>query len=320
MLLSEFAGNAEVLFELSEVMKKNVLPHALLIEGAKGTGKTTLAGIIAQYCVCSSNEQQPCGHCPDCAKAQKGIHPDILVADGEQTGGLNIESIRNIRSSAYIKPNEARQKVYLLLHCEKMLPAAQNAFLKVLEEPPENVTFVMTAVSATSLLQTIRSRTRIISLYPAAVEEAVGFLESRYPDKERSELEKAAQSSGGNIGLAIELLEGKLEEARGLAVEIMQAIPLSTEYRLLQLLYQAVQNRALAVRVPDALCEVVTECVKASVGGRTSLREAATIAAKMTQKRLFLLQEKIINARSILNVNVNLNCYGTWLCAELRNQ
>ena len=117
MLLSEFAGNDEVKFELSEAMKNNTLPHALIIDGAKGTGKKTLARIIAQYCVCSSEEMRPCGVCAHCRKAEKNIHPDIMTSDGNNSGELNVEAIRSIRSSAYIKPNEARIKVYMLFNC-----------------------------------------------------------------------------------------------------------------------------------------------------------------------------------------------------------
>ncbi len=318
MLLSEFRGNAGVISELSAVMKNNTFPHAVIIDGAKGTGKRTLAGIIAQYCVCSS-DNKPCGICSDCIKAQKGIHPDIFVADGYNVGEMNIEAIRNIRTSAYIKPNEAEKKVYLLFNCEKMLQPAQNAFLKVLEEPPENVVFIMTAVSASSLLQTVRSRSRIFSLYPPDAEQTIKFLSDRFPDKTSDEISKATTDSGGNIGGAIELLKGESEEARLLAEQILSAIPLSTEYNLLLLTNKAVQNRAFAVNVLDALCELSAECVMASAGVKNVSSIAEETAKKLSGKRLISLQSKISRARYLINTNLNLNLYGTWLCAELRN-
>ena len=319
MLLSEFAANEEVKSELSELMKKDTLPHAMIIEGAKGTGKKTLAEIIARFCVCSSDNNRPCGMCGDCIKAEKNIHPDIFIADGNNSGELNIEAIRNIRSDAYIKPNEAAKKVYILLNCEKMLMPAQNAFLKILEEPPENVIFILTAVSAASLLQTVRSRSRILSLYPPTVGDAAEFLRKRFPDKDITEIQNAAKNSIGNIGNAIEFLEGGSEESRLIAEEILKAIPLSTEYSLLIATNKLSQNRALAVSSLDILCELISECVKASAGIENTSALAKDIALKLTKKRLFRLQEKIVKARDILNTNVNLNFYGTWLCAELRN-
>lgn len=319
MLLSEFAANEEVKSELSELMKKDTLPHAMIIEGAKGTGKKTLAEIIARFCVCSSDNNRPCGMCGDCIKAEKNIHPDIFIADGNNSGELNIEAIRNIRSDAYIKPNEAAKKVYILLNCEKMLMPAQNAFLKILEEPPENVIFILTAVSAASLLQTVRSRSRILSLYPPTVGDAAEFLRKRFPDKDITEIQNAAKNSIGNIGNAIEFLEGGSEESRLIAEEILKAIPLSTEYSLLIATNKLSQNRALAVSSLDILCELISECVKSSAGIENTSALAKNISLKLTKKRLFRLQEKIVKARDILNTNVNLNFYGTWLCAELRN-
>ena len=319
MLLSEFAANEEVKSELSELMKKDTLPHAMIIEGAKGTGKKTLAEIIARFCVCSSDNNRPCGMCGDCIKAEKNIHPDIFIADGNNSGELNIEAIRNIRSDAYIKPNEAAKKVYILLNCEKMLMPAQNAFLKILEEPPENVIFILTAVSAASLLQTVRSRSRILSLYPPTVGDAAEFLRKRFPDKDITEIQNAAKNCIGNIGNAIEFLEGGSEESRLIAEEILKAIPLSTEYSLLIATNKLSQNRALAVSSLDILCELISECVKSSAGIENTSALAKNISLKLTKKRLFRLQEKIVKARDILNTNVNLNFYGTWLCAELRN-
>lgn len=318
MLLSDFKGNAGVISEIAAAMKNNTLPHAVIIDGAKGTGKKALAGIISEYCVCSS-ANKPCGICPDCVKANNGIHPDILKADGFNAGEMNIDAIRKIRTSAYIKPNEAEKKVYLLFNCEKMLPPAQNAFLKILEEPPENVIFIMTTVSASSLLQTVRSRARIFSLYPPDTIESIDFLSAKFPDKNSSEISSAVLNSGGNIGRAIELLEGESEEARQIAEQIFKAIPLSTEYKLLLLTNKAVKNRVLAANVLDAMCELSAECVKASIGIKGVSSTAEEISKKINRKRLIKLQSKISRARDLININLNLNFYGVWLCAELRS-
>lgn len=319
MLISEFVGNEEVKNELAELIKRDTLPHAMIIEGTKGTGKKTLAEIISRSCVCSSDNERPCGVCGNCLKAEKNIHPDIFTADGNNSGGLNIEAIRNIRSDAYIKPNEAPKKVYMLLNCEKMLMPAQNAFLKILEEPPENVVFILTAVSAASLLPTVISRSRVFSLYPPDFNDAVGFLAKRFPDKDITEIRSAVKNSIGNIGNAAALLEGGSEEARIIAEEMLKAIPLSTEYSLLVAANKLSQSRSLAVDSLDILCELISECVKASAGIENTSQLAKDTALKLTRKRLFRLQEKTVKARDILNTNVNLNFYSTWLCAELRN-
>lgn len=318
MRLSELAANAEVKYELAEAMHRRSLPHAVLIEGEKGCGKRTLAGILAEYAVCSAEGDRPCGVCPNCLKAQKGIHPDIVWADGNQSGALNIEAIRNIRSGAYIKPNEAENKVYVLLQCEKMLIPAQNAFLKVLEEPPAHVLFVLTSVSATSLLPTIRSRVRTFSLYPPSVDEAAKVVQRMRPDQPLEQLTEAVQRTGGNIGAAITLLDSGGEEEQQAAEAIYRAIPMAAEYPLLLQTSRIVQNRAFALSVLNCLCDLAAECVKAGYGVKDVSPTAASLAEGLSRRRLAVIQRNVQQARSVLNYNVNLNFYGTWLCAALR--
>ncbi len=318
MRLSALAGNTEVKFAIEEAMHRRSLPHAVLIEGEKGCGKRTLAGILAEYAVCSAEGERPCGVCSHCLKAEKGIHPDIVTADGSQSGALNIEAVRNIRAGAYIKPNEAENKVYVLLSCEKMLPAAQNAFLKVLEEPPPNVLFVLTATAASALLPTIRSRVRTFSLYPPSPSEAAEVLQRMLPDQPPEVLMQAAGNSGGNIGAALDLLNSGGEEEKKAAEAVFRAIPLAAEYPLLVQTAAIARDRAFALGVLNRLCELAADCVKAGFGVPNVPPIAKELAAGLSKKRLLTIRQNIQQAREVLNYNVNLNFYGTWLCAALR--
>ena len=317
MLLTEFAGNAELKYELGENMKRGTLPHAVIIEGAAGTGKRTLADIIAQYCVCRADSGRPCGVCNGCMKAQKKIHPDIFYADGEKKE-LSVDSIRNIRSEAYIKPNEAPMKVYILSNCEKMLVSAQNAFLKVLEEPPKNVQFIMTVKSASSMLQTVRSRSRIFSVYPAGAEDAVRIAEKRFPNKDIDEIRHIAEICDGNIGMTLQMIESGGEEAQKLAEEIFLAATQSTEYALLVLTGRLAADRNFAVNVLDCMAEIASDCMKAAVGVKVSSRAANDTAERYSKKRIAETAENIWYARRVLNTNVNLNLFCTWLSSVLR--
>lgn len=319
MLLKDFVSNDTVKNELEEIMKSGKLPHAVIIDGERGTGKKTLAMIIAQYCVCSADCKNPCNICSDCVKFLHGSHPDIFVADSNDLGTLNIESIRNIRSSAYIKPNEAKRKVYILLNCDRMLPPAQNAFLKVLEEPPENVVFIMTCISATSLLQTVRSRSRIFSLFPAEHSLAVNVVKEKFPDKDYNEIEHIVSICGGNIGLSLQILEnGGDEEAKRLAADIFRAIMQKNEYQLMLLTNQLTSSRGFAVNVIDCMLEIAAEAIKASVGAKTVSGNAVEIATKISGKKLLVIMDNIKKAHDILNINVNMNLFGIWLCSMLK--
>ncbi|MBR2176522.1 MAG: hypothetical protein IJ861_06225 [Clostridia bacterium] len=318
MQLCDFISNEDIKNELSEAMSSGTLPHAIIIDGAKGTGKRTLATIIAQYGVCLADNGRPCGVCSGCLKAIHGSHPDIFIADGNHSGELAVNVIRQIRSDAYIKPNEAPAKVFMLLNCDKMLAPAQNAFLKVLEEPPANVMFVMTVTSANMLLETVRSRSRIYSLFPADPKQAAEFAAQKFPDKPYEELLRAAGLCGGNIGQTIQLIESGGEEAKILAEEIFASMQKSSEYELLVRTNQLTKDRAFAAAVLDNMLEISAECLKAAVGAETNSEIAVQIARKMTKKKIYAMAETIRNACGILNTNVNLNFFGTWLCAVLK--
>lgn len=319
MNIHEFVSNFELKNEISESMLNRTLPHAVIIEGAKGTGKRTLAGILARYAVCTSDSVRPCGLCNSCRKAIAGIHPDIFSTDGNSSGGLAISVIRQIRSDAYIKPNEAPSRVFMLLNCDKMLQPAQNAFLKVLEEPPENVMFILTVTSANMLLETVRSRSRIYSLYPAEIDEAAAYLQTLFPDKPFDEIYKAASKSGGNIGQASYLISSGGEESRQLAEKIMRSVVSGTEYDLLLLTNEITKDRIFAAAVLDNMLEISSECMRSSLGLKTDSDAASEITSKMTKKRLLAITEVISKACGIAATNVNLAFFSTWLCAQLKH-
>ncbi len=317
MQFNEFVANDKLIEEITEAVKTNTLPHAMILDGAKGTGKKTLAKIIAQSFVCTS-DNRPCGKCPACIKAMHSSHPDIFTADGNNTGELTVDAVRNIRDDAYIMPNEAPTKVYLLLNCDKMLAPAQNAFLKVLEEPPANVAFIMTVTSANMLLQTVRSRSRLYTLYPPSPETATEYVSQFYPQTDYGDILHAAQLCDGNIGKTLEMLENGGEEAKKLADEIISAVVKGNEYTVLNLTGRISVNRAFAVSVLGFLTENAAECVKASVGAKTYSVIAEDAARRMTKNRVFRLAENIERAKQVLETNVNLNFFSTWLSTVLR--
>lgn len=318
MRFGEFVGNDNVVFELSDAADKGTLSHAVLIDGAKGTGKRTLAEIISLCAVCTAKSGKPCGSCPGCRKALHGYHPDITVLNGENSGELSVDSIRKIRSDAYVKPNEAPMKAYVLLNCDRMLAPAQNAFLKVLEEPPANVMFIMTVTSANMLLQTIRSRARLYSLYPVETSAAVSYIANAAPEYPYEEIEDCVKASSGNIGQAMGLLGSGGEEARNLAREIISTAVSGKEYDLLVLTNRMSKDRAFALRTIDCMSELAALCVKASVGAEVSDKTALEAAKRISKRRLITMSENIRRARRVISTNVNMNFFCTWLCSVLK--
>ncbi len=142
------------------------LSHAYLITGGSGESRAAYARRLAAAYLCEG-EHPPCGKCRHCRKLALGAHPDLievgLPADKREIG---VEQARTIRADAYVMPNEAARKVFLIDPADALNPAAQNALLKVLEEGPAYAAFLLAAEQPGRLLDTIRSRCEQISLPP----------------------------------------------------------------------------------------------------------------------------------------------------------
>lgn len=168
MKLSELPGNERIKEQLSQQERGRGLSHAYIISGPAGSGRHTLAKLLAAGMLCTSREEKPCGTCAACTKVQKGIHPDVSVVTGPGEGKpVTVDQVRALRSDAYIRPNEGERKVYLLEGADQMNASAQNAMLKLLEEGPRYASFLLIAANAGGLLRTVRSRCEELELLPA---------------------------------------------------------------------------------------------------------------------------------------------------------
>lgn len=154
------------------------LSHAYIIAARPDTGFEK-AQELAKAMLCSgTGDRKPCGLCRDCRKLSAGIHPDILVTGrqkdekGKEKREIYVEQVREIVASAPILPNEAEKKVYIIRDAGTMNAAAQNALLKILEEPPAFDAFILVADNAGQLLETVRSR--CVTLHENGEEDAPG--------------------------------------------------------------------------------------------------------------------------------------------------
>lgn len=199
-------GKEEALFSVSSQIAAKRLPHALMLIGEKGIGKSVFADYICKLLFCDG-DSAPCTECAPCKKIEKGIHPDIFKIYPEgKSETIGVKTIAPIKEHIYIKPNDAAYKIFIIYNSERMNKFAQNALLKMIEEPPEDTFFIFTCKNAQALLPTIRSRVSMLSLSTAEENEIIDELSLRFADEDKSEIEKAAKMSGGNIGRAIEII------------------------------------------------------------------------------------------------------------------
>ncbi|MFQ7854846.1 MAG: hypothetical protein ACLRIS_06695 [Flavonifractor plautii] len=167
MNLTRLAGNAPLKRQLELETARRGLSHAYILSGPAGSGKRTLAGLLAAALVCDRRGGAlPCLSCAGCRKAEGGIHPDI-VRVGDDGKDISVAQVRALRADAYIRPNEAERKVYILENAQTMNASAQNAMLKLLEEGPAYAAFLLLTDNAAALLPTVRSRCEHLPLSPS---------------------------------------------------------------------------------------------------------------------------------------------------------
>ncbi|MGN0556054.1 MAG: hypothetical protein ACI4LI_09190 [Candidatus Fimenecus sp.] len=148
--------------------KTHTLPQTLLVEGGDETVRRALAKQIAAAIVCRDSENAPCGVCVACKKCASGNHPDIAVyAPEKKNAQLKVEVCRHIRQDAFVVPNDGDCKVYILEDSQNMNDSSENALLKILEEPPVGVYFILTCDSRAAMLPTVLSRAVVVSLQGA---------------------------------------------------------------------------------------------------------------------------------------------------------
>jgi DNA polymerase-3 subunit delta' len=183
-----FIGNLRAVEILKRAIEQDRLPHAMIFAGPGGVGKCTLALLVARYLNCLSpinrdacgkcspcqritailesrylecpKGENYCGSCPSC-KTRAKRHPDIRLVEPEKTT-IGIDQVRAVISEIAYQPLEARYRVVILDPAEQMTSAAHNSLLKTLEEPPSRTVIILVTTNPYMLLETIRSRSRIL--------------------------------------------------------------------------------------------------------------------------------------------------------------
>lgn len=307
MELSALAGNPRLKELLSQREEGRGLSHAYIISGPTGSGRHTLARLLAGAMVCSAAPgKRPCGTCPPCKKMAAGIHPDLSVVRGLEAGKpINVKQIRDLRADAHIRPNEGERKIYLLEQANQMKDEAQNAMLKLLEEGPGYAAFLLIADNPGGLLQTVRSRCEELTLSPVPLRECEQWLSRRFPHTEGETIRRAALDCQGILGRAVEALEGTGEENRT-RQERVKALADAMEQGDELALFEATMSldkmgKEELSRLMDQLERELTDRMMGS-GDR---------------RRLFRAVELVKQVRGAIQFNANAGQLAGWLCAGL---
>ncbi len=237
MPFSDFHGNEETVHRLRDMLARHRFPHAVILAGPAGSGKYTLALMLAKVMNCLAPTMTAglpdfCDKCSNCARIAQGedldarfaeavearenlreadkkdtriliqTHPDVLIIPPDPPQMMiKVDQVRRVIASIYFRPAEARERVYIFTDSAFMREAA-HSLLKVLEEPPEFATLFLLAENPGELLPTIRSRSMVVSLGALPRQELESYLAKHHEDWSAKQRALVARLSEGAVGRA----------------------------------------------------------------------------------------------------------------------
>ncbi|MBP5255815.1 MAG: hypothetical protein J6Z80_02045 [Clostridia bacterium] len=327
-------GNERLREYILSLSEKRRFPGSMIIAGPEGSGRHTAGRIIAMSLCCTDKSDRPCFRCLFCRKILEGISPDVIfVGPKKGVRSIGVDDVRQLRTDAFVAPTECDAKVYILENAERMTASAQNAMLKIFEEPPEGVYFILLCDSASSLLPTIRSRAPELNTEVFGDEALTAHLRTVSPGF--SEIEKndpaaaaaIVRQSGGTIGRALGLISGKGAERNENISLVVRALSEKKPADLLVSLKAACgSGRDETADALRALMNALRDVAASKRGGKEvgtlfypDADEARSDGSRMTVRSALRYYERVLGTVLLIDWGaVNVSTSLTSLVADLR--
>ena len=287
------------------------LSHAYIIEGPHGSGRHTLVREVVSMLIPDSEAKK---------RMLAGNSPDVLeygLADKRRT--IGVETVRALRQDAFVRPSELDFRAFIISDADTMTPSAQNAALKILEEPPANVYFFLLCENSSSLLPTVRSRAQTIRLQRFSEEELDAYFlrEPKYQRIKSTDPERyssALRACDGAIGAAIELFDGSAaEKVNELAERIIEAFCRKSSEELLLSSLSLPSSRADADEVLSYLLRALRDLAAIKASSKCpplffpDKKSSAELARKISERSIHEAYERVSLLREQLGYNINMS-------------
>ena len=339
-MFTGIVGNHALCQRLGNDILDNTLPHAMIFEGPRGTGKHTLVRLIAAALVCErknqASEPLPCRCCLSCRKILEGKSPDLITLGTDGRVTIGVDTVRFLREDVSIVPNDSDKKIDVMEDADKMTVQAQNALLLTLEEPPSYIHFFLLCENAGFLLETIRSRAPVLRTEPIPTEQIDRYLceqDKRAAQMKLSDPKGYAElltSARFGIGQALDYLEPKIfapvRQKRGLAADfVCAAIKEEGASVILPLLSRFSSKRDLLreqlLTVSDAMRDLILlkKSDDAPLTFYSDREEAIDLCDRVSIQFLYHLNDALRCAieENTKNANVRLTLIKMAIAAEL---
>ena len=321
-------GNEPLKNRIGGAIRRATAAHAFLISGPEGSGKMTLAKEMAAAFNCEKRgdgvSPLPCHGCNTCRRIFENGFTDVkTLSKSKDKATIGVGEIRYFREDMFLSATESDYKIYIIDDAERMTPNAQNALLKVLEEPPNNVVIILLTASLDAILTTIKSRTQLASMQLFTDEEL-----ERYFGTQATGKRELLIAAGGCIGRAKTLLGEGAEDVRAMRRTAMKVV-------------SAIKPRATYSELYSAIKELPTkkdelkDSLEATLGALrdllllkhdkgaplvffTSREEGLLIASEIPAKRVAAIYDIVRDSIDDLAKNVNTSAVTTCLGARIK--
>ncbi len=284
-MIKENSFHENILKTLDSFFADGRRPHALLIDGASAEERESLSFLAARMMVCENKDRTPCGECEHCRKAKENIHPDIItISKPDDKKHFVKDDVKKMVVDAFLTPNEADTKVFIIKEMQQMTEESQNLLLKILEEPPRYTAFILTSETSNAVIGTVLSRVIRLRLGKTSATE--------YSEKAVAVTEK-----------------------------FIDAVLSPYEYNRIEATATLDGNKALTAEVLEALVSVLRDAIALKSGGKI-LSEAFSSKTKklsdnMTLEKLFKMYDTVTGLLRSLENNPNYNLLSAVLCASI---
>ena len=274
-------GQQHIVKTLQNAVLKHKIAHAYLFCGPRGTGKTTVAKLMAKAVNCPDTHKAPCNVCDSCLSIQAGTHPDIIEIDAASNNG--VDEIRDLIEKVKYSPIEGKYKVYIIDEVHMLSQGAFNALLKTLEEPPPHVIFILATTEPHKVLPTIISRCQRFDFTKVPLAE-IGVRVKEVLDSEKIKYEE------GVIRLISQLAEGGLRDALSI---LEQCIAYAQNDLRVQHVHDIYGITTVSEKI-DLLDAVFAQNVVAILDNVRFISEKSFDIKRLTSDMIDLLKECII--------------------------